>query len=155
MRVANVIVVRIGTGYYRCPSGNFSIKARPRLSTEAAPSAPNGLRAHAEPLRQFGSCTSPPKMVQVYNACQAHLDIKAYCLSISFIIQLWSPWGTPKQNHCWSETVIVSAPPATYLGQNPYENSLRSWFLFLLVFNYRCVGFPCFPFLSACCFSQS
>lgn len=70
----------------------------------------------AEFLRQSGSCTSENKVVQVYSVCQAYLHVKMYCSSISFIIQLWIPWGMPKQNSCQSETGILSAPMATYSG---------------------------------------
>lgn len=146
MRVANVIAAWIGAGCCRCPSDHFSIRAWPSLSTAAAPSVPNGLGAHAELLRQSGSCTSPNKTVQACNVCQAYLHIKVYRLSISFIARLWSPWGISKSNHCWGETGIVSASPATYSGQKPYENSLMSCLLFPLAFNYRWVGSSCFPF---------
>lgn len=37
------------------------------------------------------------KMVQVYSVCQALLHIKMFRSSLSFIIQLWTPWGIPKQ----------------------------------------------------------
>lgn len=94
-------------------------------------------------------------MVQVYSVCQAYLHVKMYCSSISFIIQLWIPWGIPKQNSCQSETRILSAPMATYSGQKPYKKSLLSFVFFLLAFAYTYVGFLCFPFVSACCFSQS
>lgn len=129
----------------RCLPDRFSIRACSSLSTEAAPSLTNGLGADAELLHQSGTCTSENKMVQVYSVCQTHLHIKVFCSSISFIIQLWMPWGTQKQNSCWSETRIFSAPTTKHSDQKPYKKGLLSFHFFLLAITDTCVFFPCFP----------